>query len=186
MEIIQNFTEFFTFRWTQWWTWFVESVWPNNITEVKVPQNMNWGGLIAFMHILDLFKLIFEWLKFATQVLLNPSGWAIPTCYKVRSFVCKHFYPNWLWVILKFCDMGNILMDMYICNITPPPSRVLSSCTHYKDKILETILKFIWSCQFLSLELQLSEIDGSQGKPTTQVSYPLCYWCLCLQISILW
>ena len=41
------------------------------------------------------------------------------------------------------------------------------------DKIPETILRLIWSCQFLSLELPQSEVDESQGKPTTQVSYPL-------------
>ena len=40
------------------------------------------------------------------------------------------------------------------------------------DKIPETILKLIWSCQFFFLkELPLSEVDENQGKPTTQVSY---------------
>ena len=39
------------------------------------------------------------------------------------------------------------------------------------NKIPETILRLIWSCQLLSLELPQSEVDESQGKPTTQVSY---------------
>ena len=35
------------------------------------------------------------------------------------------------------------------------------------DKIPETVLRLIWSCQFLSLELPHSEFDESQGNPTT-------------------
>ena len=38
------------------------------------------------------------------------------------------------------------------------------------EKIPETVLRLIWSCHFLSLELPQSEVDESQGKPTTQVS----------------
>ena len=37
------------------------------------------------------------------------------------------------------------------------------------EKIPETVLKLIWSCQFLPLELPEYEVDESQGKPTTQV-----------------
>ena len=40
-------------------------------------------------------------------------------------------------------------------------------------KIPETILRLIWSCQFLSLELPQSEVGESQGKPITQVFLPL-------------
>ena len=36
------------------------------------------------------------------------------------------------------------------------------------DKIPETVLRLIWSCQFSSLELPQFEVDKSQGKPTTQ------------------
>ena len=41
------------------------------------------------------------------------------------------------------------------------------------DKIREKLLKFIRCYHFLSLELPESEVGGNQGKPTTQVSYPL-------------
>ena len=40
------------------------------------------------------------------------------------------------------------------------------------DKIPETVLRLILSCQFLSLELPQSEVDESQGKPATQVFTP--------------
>ena len=39
----------------------------------------------------------------------------VPTCHIIRSFVCKHFNPNWLWVVFQF---RNILVNKQ--HHTPP------------------------------------------------------------------
>ena len=77
---------------------------------------------------------------------------------------------------------------MWMSNITPPPSRVLpfdctSSCSllFYYFYLSLYILygqdsgnnsEVDMEPHFLSLELPQSEVDESQRKPTTQVSYP--------------
>ena len=71
--------------------------------------------------------------------------------------------------------MGICEISLWISNIIPPPSRVLSFLYTLYGEDSGNNSEVDMDCQFLSLELPQSEVDESQGKPTTQVSYPLYY-----------
>ena len=47
------------------------------------------------------------------EFFTNATRRSIQTCYKMGSFVCKHFHPNWFRVVFQFCDrhMWNVLID---------------------------------------------------------------------------
>ena len=58
---------------------------------------------------LNVLKLILKELK----VFARATGFSIPTCYEVRSFVCKDLSPYSLRVVFQFCQwhMGNFLVN---------------------------------------------------------------------------
>ena len=60
----------------------------------------------------------------------------------MRSFVCKHFHPNWFRVVFQFCDrhMWNVLMDEQ----HDPVTMDISVFSIYS--ILASFRKEFWSC----------------------------------------
>ena len=61
------------------------------------------------MLVLGMVKLISEQLK----VFASTTRLPVPTCHIMKSFICKHFNPNWFRVVFQFRDghMWNILVN---------------------------------------------------------------------------
>ena len=77
--------------------------------KLKSPKTWTKGSFFTFMLVPDMVKLIYEPLKVFTSTTMLP----VPTCHTQRSFVCKHFNPNWLGIVFQFHDghMWNILVN---------------------------------------------------------------------------
>ena len=88
---------------------------------------------------INVLKLISNELK----VLARATGFSIPTCYVVRSFVCKDLSPYWFWV----CQwhMGNFLVHEE--HYTHREGSCLSYM-HCMDRNQGTILKLKLSRHF--------------------------------------
>ena len=71
--------------------------------------------------------------------------------------------------------MGICEISLWISNITPSPSKILSFLYTLYGQDSGNSSGVDMELSILSLELPQSEVDESQGKPTTQVPYPLCY-----------
>ena len=68
-----------------------------------------WGPNIGRSRRYRVWSHVCKYMEFFSSA----TRWSIPTCHKMRSFVCKHFHPNWFWVVFQFFDwhMRNVLMD---------------------------------------------------------------------------
>ena len=90
----------------------------------------------------NVIELLTKLLEFFTSVTRQ----SIQTCHKMRSFVCKHFHPNWFQDVSQFCDrhMRNVLMDKqhghygYFCLFY----------IHYMGKFPGWVLKLQQNCRF--------------------------------------
>ena len=187
MVIIQNFNELFTFRQTQWWTWFAESVWPNNVTKVEVPQKMDWGGFIALNLCISL--IFSSWLS--SDLSCESSFSKSPPGGRYQlSTKCEVLFANTFTQIdsesFSSSVMGICEISLWISNITPPPSRVLYFLyTLYGQDSGKKFWGRYGAVNFCLLNchnLRLMKVKESQQ----QVFYPLYYWCLCSQISVQW
>ena len=104
----------------------------------------------------------------------------------MRSFVCKHFHPNWFRVVFQFCDrhMRNVLMDEQ----HDPATMDISVFSIYT--IWASFREEFWSCNrtvdfgFLdSYNMWLMKVKESQQ---FQVFFVLfCFLPLMLLVSML-
>ena len=105
---------------------------------LKLKSTKTWTEGSFYLY--DMVKLISEQLK----VFTSTTRLLIPTLHIMRSFVCKHFNPNWPRV--EWEQVTDLICEQ-VTSLRRHDG-FCRSCIHCVGKIPGTFLKLQWSCQF--------------------------------------